>query len=428
LRLLRRTIPLMLACSPIVARAQEAPAATGALPVFLDCRTRCDNSYIRTEISWVNWVRDRTVADVHVLITSQDAGAGGEAYTLAFLGLRTLAGRDDTLSFITPPTATEDEERSGLVRTLALGLVPFVARTPAALSLRITSPAGAQVAQTGQVSPTDDPWKAWVFEIDLSGDISGEQNYRNFELDTELNANRTTEAWKINVEASLNTERERVIDDDFDDDGNFVSSDTVRNNQRNWSSRMLVVKSVSTHLSAGFRASVSSNTFSNQKRRIQFTPAVEYNIFPYGEFTRRRLALQVGAGIDDFVYNDTTIFDKLDESFPMYFAAVIYATRQPWGESGVRLEHRGYINDPSKRSTDLSGDISIRLFQGFSVRFGGGYEWIHNQVYLPKGERDQADVLLRRRALLTGFEYDAFVGITYTFGSIFSNVVNPRFF
>jgi hypothetical protein len=74
-------------------------------------------------------------------------------------------------------------------------LVPFVARKPGALSLRITGATGISVTQTGQVSPADDPWKGWVFEIDLSGDIGGEQNYRNFELDTELNANRTTEAW-----------------------------------------------------------------------------------------------------------------------------------------------------------------------------------------------------------------------------------------
>jgi hypothetical protein len=428
LRLLRRTILLLMASSPITGPAQETPATTGALSVFLDCRTFCDNSYIRTEIDWVNWVRDRTVADVHLLITEENAGAGGEAFTLAFLGLRDQAGRGDTLTFISPATATRDEERSGLTRTIALGLVPFVARTPGALSLRITGATGISVTQTGQVSPADDPWKAWVFEIDLSGDIGGEQNYRNFELDTELNANRTTEAWKINFEASLNTERERAIDDDFDDNGNLVSSDTVRNHQQNWDTALLVVKSLSPHLSAGFRASVSSSRFSNQKRRIEFTPAVEYNVFPYGEFTRRRLAFQVGVGIDDFVYHDSTIFDKVEETFPMYYSAVIYATRQPWGQSGIRLEHRGYLNDPSKRSTDLSGDVSIRLFQGFSVRFGGGYEWIHDQVYLPKGERDQADVLLRRRALLTGFEYNAFVGLTYTFGSIFNNVVNPRFF
>ena len=77
----------------------------------------------------MNWVRDRTVADVHVLVTSQDMPAGGEAFTFAFLGQRTFAGRGDTLLYNTNATTTDDEERRGLTRTLALGLVPFVART-----------------------------------------------------------------------------------------------------------------------------------------------------------------------------------------------------------------------------------------------------------------------------------------------------------
>ncbi len=69
----------------------------------------------------------------------------------------------------------------------------------------------------------------------------------------------------------------------------------------------------------------------------------------------------------------------------------------------------------------------MRLFRGFSLGGGAGYEWIHNQVYLPRGEQDAVDVLLRRRALLTGFQYYTRVGVSYTFGSIFNNVVNPRF-
>jgi hypothetical protein len=424
-------VPLfVLAVSASGIAPRPLPAQGSApLAVFLDCRAQCDGDYIRTEIAFVNWVRDRTVADVHVLITSQDAGAGGDAFTLAFLGLRAYAGRGDTLTYVSNPTTTDDEQRQGLTRTLAIGLAPFVARAGGASLLRIAATeTGRQPGPGAQTMPANDPWKAWVFEIDLSGDISGEQNYRNFELDTEFNANRTTEAWKLVFDMSLNSERERVIDDKFDEEGNLESSDTVTNNQQNWNTELMLVKSISGHFSAGFRAAMSSSRFRNQKRRTEFMPAVEYNVFPYSEFTRRRLALQLAVGLDDFVYNDTTIFDKLAETFPLYYAAAIYATRQPWGSSGVRLEHRGYLTDLSKRSTDLSGEISVRIFQGLSVRFGGGYQWIHDQVYLPKGDRNQADLLLRRRALLTGYEYNAFVGLTYTFGSIFNNVVNPRFF
>ena len=51
----------------------------------------------------------------------------------------------------------------------------------------------------------------------------------------------------------------------------------------------MVVKSVNDHVSTGFRSTTGSNTFRNQKRRSGFMPAVEYNVFPYSEATRRRL-------------------------------------------------------------------------------------------------------------------------------------------
>ena len=416
---------------PRVMRAQAAtvapPTQVQTISVFLDCDD-CDTEYVRTEIAYVNWVRDRTVADVHVLVTSQDLAGGGDAFTFAFLGQRTFEGRGDTLAYNTNANTTDDEERRGLTRTLALGLVSFVARTPSAQSLRITMPGVAADAPGTQTMPARDPWRAWVFEIDLSGDLGGEQNYRNREFDLEFNSNRTTEQWKTTLELSTRYSGERAIDQEFDSLGNVSGSETFSNIQRNWGVELVVVKSVNDHVSTGFRSFTGSNTFRNQKRRSEFMPAVEYNVFPYSEATRRRLAFQFATGMDSYVYHDTTIFDKLTETFPMYFASVNYATQQPWGESGLQLEHRGYLNDPSKRSTQLSGDLEVRLFRGFSVRFGGGYSWIHDQVYLPKGERDQADVLLRRRALLTGYEYNAFFGVTYTFGSIFNNVVNPRFF
>lgn len=413
---------------PRSARSQTPAPPTQTLSVFLDCN-RCDSEYIRTEIAYVNWVRDRTVADVHVLVTEQDGAGNSETYTLAFIGQRAYADRGDTLTYATNPTSTQDEERQGLTRTLALGLVQFVARTPGAQSLRVTMRTDiAADAPGSQTMPANDPWKAWVFEIDMSADLSGEQNYRNREIEGEISANRTTAAWKVELESRYDYNSERAIDADFDSLGDLVSADTIFDRQRSWGADLIIVKSLSNHWSTGIVSSIRSETFRNQKLRVEFTPALEYNVFDYAEATRRYLALQFGLGVDRFVYRDTTIFDKLRETFPVYVTAAEYATRQPWGDSNVRVEHRGYLSDASKRSTELSGRISVRLFRGFSVRFGGNYSWIHDQVYLPKGERDQADVLLRRRALLTGYEYSAFFGFTYTFGSIFNNVVNPRFF
>ncbi len=52
--------------------------------VFLDCNGRhCDFDHFRREIDWINWVRDREDADLHLLVTSQRTGGGGSATALA---------------------------------------------------------------------------------------------------------------------------------------------------------------------------------------------------------------------------------------------------------------------------------------------------------------------------------------------------------
>jgi hypothetical protein len=172
---------------------------------------------------------------------------------------------------------------------------------------------------------------------------------------------------------------------------------------------------------------VASNTFNNQNLNVQVTPAIEFNVFPYTESTRRELTLQYGAGVESFDYADTTIFDKTAESLPLHYLSANFVTRQPWGSADVEVEHRNYLNDAAKRRTALNGSMNIRLFRGLSFEVGGEYSWIRDQIYIRRGQRDPVDVLLRRRALLTGFEYGINIGLSYTFGSIFNNVVNPRF-
>src|SRR5688572_11675280 len=84
----------ILLAAPLAARqatpAPAGPAQTGeAIRVFLDCNTFCDFDHIRREITYVNWVRDRADADVHLISTSQSHGAG-RACVLGFFGLRRL--------------------------------------------------------------------------------------------------------------------------------------------------------------------------------------------------------------------------------------------------------------------------------------------------------------------------------------------------
>lgn len=51
----------------------------------------------------------------------------------------------------------------------------------------------------------------------------------------------------------------------------------------------------------------------------------------------------------------------------------------------------------------------------------------HDQLNLPKGDASLDEILLRRRELATDYDYHISIGLSYTFGSVYSNVVNPRF-
>ena len=58
------------------APSPQTAAPTARLQVFLDCRD-CFADYLREETPWVDFVRDRSEADVHVIITNTGTGSGG---------------------------------------------------------------------------------------------------------------------------------------------------------------------------------------------------------------------------------------------------------------------------------------------------------------------------------------------------------------
>jgi hypothetical protein len=101
--------------------------------------------------------------------------------------------------------------------------------------------------------------------------------------------------------------------------------------------------------------------------------------------------------------------------------------KQPWGQIDLRGEYNNYLHDWSKRRFNVWGRISLNLFEGFALDFGGGYSKIHDQLALPIRDLDIEEILLRRAELATQYSFNFSFGISYTFGAIYNNIVNPRF-
>jgi hypothetical protein len=399
-------------------------AQDSVLRAFFDCPNfdrGCDFDFMRTEIGFVNWVRNRQDAHVHILISTQRTGGGGDDYTITFIGLQQFRATTDTLHYVSNATDTRDEIRKGLARVLKLGLVRFVAGTPLAGRLDVTyqAPAGTRTAAAVQ-----DPWDNWVFRISMNGNYSAQKSNNDLGIFATLSANRVTERWKIRLSVNGG-----YTESNFHLRIDSVTAETFRSLTRNYGASALVVRSAGGRWSAGLRGSITHSTFLNQRHQIRFAPALEYDFFPYTQSTRRLVTLQYAVGVAQFAYTDTTIYQKTAEALPVQTLTLSVAATQPWGTVSGTVEGSAFYrgNTLNKNKLSFFGSTQVRLLKGLSINFFGNAEIVHDQLFLSGKGVDAPTLLLRRRQLETSFFYQTFVGLSYSFGSIYNNIVNPRF-
>jgi len=189
----------------------------------------------------------------------------------------------------------------------------------------------------------------------------------------------------------------------------------------------LVVKSLSKHWSAGAFLSVQSSTYSNLKLSATVAPAVEYNIFPYDESTKRQFRILYRVGYTGTRYHEETIFFKTSEGLLQESLSWAYEVKRPWGTVSLELEGSHFFHDFSKNRVELGAEAEVRIWKGLSFNLYGNYARIRDQLGLPRAGASYEEVLLQQRQLATGYEYYISVGLSFTFGSTKSNVVNPRF-
>jgi len=395
--------------------AQEPPAAASPpLRVFLDC-DRCDFDYLRQEVPVVDYVRDRNDADVHVLVTTQDTGGGGEEYAFDFIGLGALVGRADTLRYISQQFETEDEQREGYTRTFSLGLVRYLAYTGRASTLEIDFGDGDDLGRQ-TVDPANDPWNLWVFEIDVSGELQGETQRKETFLEGSIEAGRVTEEFKIDF--GVRGEYEEL---EFERRG-VMEKSTARDIR----GEGMAVWSLGPNWSWGISGAIGQDQSVNQALYTEVAPALEYSLYPYAEATRRQITVTYRVGMASFYYEERTIFDQISEIRPSHSLELSADFQQPWGELNMSLEGSHFLDSPKRHRVDLFSRLELRLFRGVNLDVQGNVARVKDQIYLSAAGLDPDEILIGQRQLGTDYEYGIELGLSFTFGSIFNNVVNPR--
>lgn len=397
-------------------RAQTVPSAPlpAQLKVFLDCQD-CFQDFLRTEVAFVDYVRDRTEAQVHVLVTSAQTGAGGREYTVSFIGSGAFAGVDHTLRTVTTQADPEDVVRRQLATTLRVGLLHYLTRggVPPALGLSVRLG-----SEERRPAVAGDRWNNWVFSLRASASFQGEESSRERQLGGSFSADRITPEWKITLGSEIDHETEEF---DLDED------EPVKVIRRERDFNALVVKGLGEHWSLGAIGEIDSSTFENIKLSYAAAPAVEYNFFPYSVYTRRQLRVHYAAGVQRQEYYERTLFGKLEETLPIHEVSLTYEQRERWGSLQARTEWSQYLHELDKSRLELDGELAVRLARGLSVGAEFNVSRIRDQLSLPARDATDEEILLRIRQLESGYEYGVQLSVTYTFGSIFSSVVNPRF-
>lgn len=400
-------------------KADTSHQKNNALNVFLDCNY-CDMDYLRTEISIVNYVRDRAEADVDIVASAIQTGSGGQEFTFVFVGQGKFAGQRDTLKTNTTSFATDEDQRKAILQSLKLGLTRYIAKTPFAdkLNITFTKDTARKTPEQLNVAPALDKWKSWVFTTSIYGNINKQQLTQQVFGYPSISISKVTPDWKIGLNYSI-----------LYQNNDYVESDTLtlKTILRTESFNLNYTKSLGEHFSAGLLGSIGTSTPNNYNLQTKGGPAIEYSLFPYSECTHRQIRfLYALYGVDND-YVDTTIYDKIREKLLGQSFTIYTQYKQQWGSLTAQVTGEQYINNPSKYEVDMTLSLTFNLFEGFSISVYSNGSIIHDQIYLPAGGPTTPDILLGLQTLATTYQFGTGIQFTYTFGSIYNNIVNPRF-
>jgi hypothetical protein len=393
------------------------PAGEPRLRVYFDCASGgCDRNFLVNAMPFILFTQDRLDADIHALVTRIGTAAGGSEYTIALIGRGPFANRADTLRATVLPNSTDDMRRRELARVLQVGLFPYAVRVTGAapFSVRYDPPNGGRPGDNAVIR---DPWDFWVYRARVNTSGSAESLNSTYQLNGNVSATRVTEELKLT--ASMNEDYRA---------NTFTLSDGSKRTyilrSRDISAR--VVRSVSDHWSVGTRVTGGRTDFRNQDAHAGLDVSAEYNYFPWRDATSRQLIAAVALGGRYYDYAAETVFGEMDEVRPVARAILAGESRQQWGTLDATLRYTHFLHDAARYNVSFNGRAQLRLTRGLALEVRGDAAKVNDQLYLPRGGASDEEVLTRQRALATAFRVGGAVGLSFTFGSIFNSIVNPR--
>ena len=403
---------LILLCFPIIGFGQKVDK----LKVFLDCSWNCDYDFLQREMSYIDFFRDAKSVNLHIIVKGETGNSRGEIVTFRFIGIEEFEGVNNKLVLDVPVNTSGAVKRDLYLEVLEKGVYAYVIRTKA--NDVVTLSYSDKEADIKVIKK--DKWNNWAFQTSIGGYFNGEENYSNSNSDMRLSANRITEESKFKSSFSINSSISKY---------KFQTEPDVTIKSKSKYAGMTYVKSKSEHFSIGAIANYSQSTFYNYDGSYKLSPCIEYNIFPYAESSEHRLSLLYGISANHNDYTDTTVYLKISENFASHLFELTYHNTQTWGGFALSINGNQILekNDLKKYNVRISSDVDWNISKGLSLYYYAYINFDRGQIHLPLYEATYEEIILRQKELESNYFYYLSFGISYTFGSMKNNVVNPRF-
>ena len=349
-----------------------------------------------------------------MFFTNQRNGSGGRVYEIDIVGQNKFKEFKDKIIFSTNSNNTSDEVRALMLKNIRLGLIRYWVKEGLQDKISIS----IKRSKPEELVKEKDPWNNWIFELEARGNFNGHETYSKRNLNFNTSARRITEKNKFIF-------RLRYGNDEsiYKFDGN---PDQVYNNS-NKNITLYNVFSINSHWSAGIFSWAGGSDYSNKDLYITLAPAIEYNFFDYKESFKKQITLAYRLGYNYTNYTETTVFGKTDEYLWNHSLSLKASVRQVWGNINGSVRYESYLHDTALNQFSFNLGARVRLFKGFSFNVGGNYNITNNQINIPAGNLTVEEILLQQQQIKSGYNYRFNIGFSYTFGSMFNTVVNPRF-
>ncbi len=401
----------MLALGQPVAETEVDPTIP---KVFVICDF-CDMDYYKNEIAHLVFVRDQRMADFTVLFRMINTGSGGNEYTLEFNGNNSYEGITVREKFNSTPNMSQNIIREGLLASLNRGSLHYLIHSPLAPNIEY------EVKGLNSGQPADsirDKWNLWIFNVNTSLFGSGQEYTNNLNLGASFSANRTSE--KNLFETGFWYNKNSSV---FKIDG----QDPIRYNILEYGVYSQDAVSLGKHWAVGYNSGIYAATVSNLRSNLIIAPTVEYNVFPYSEATKKQFRFNYQLGFRQSSYVEPSYRNHTSDLFLSQFFNVRYRLVKNWGNIGMGVGMLHLYDTEHFYNLNFSPSISWNIFKGLNFNVQGSYSIVRDQYFLKLDDATSTEIITGQTQLKSAYNFYVSMGINYSFGSIYNNVVNVRF-